>query len=1702
MESKRLRSCLGSSPGNKQWRTSTVLQKFKKAFPFKYQIFSRFLSKIFTLSTFTPLKVFKKMGCVPVFSILLSVFSIIALSPKDSNAMQSFLTDLVAPYQTPTPTNQSSTCANCHNAWGGRETRNNMGVAYYIFDNTKAANSPTSKLSLNDADRDGYNNYTEFTYSQTTTQPGAATRWFASFPDKDGDGCIALYYRTDENGMPVPQDGIRAEGCVNGNVCYGVSAATKGFNSFTPIGWDIDDNDPAQGCVSWSSLTGPSATPATTTDAAPPGQITDIRYSGSLVSAQIPLTWTAVADDGTTGTNAYSYDIRYTTESLASAKTYCGGGTSVCNVRLASDWVIMWDKPDCDVDKSAGLYLAKSGTPGAGGAATASCGTSWNQGEIAPLMRALYEPVPGIPGNVETYSITMQGDTVSTINSAVYPNTITDGITYWIAILTSDGVLVPTGNAGDGTVDDPTGFIENISSVSNIIAITPGTSTTGAAIQSYTSVVGKSATSMVEVHGLGLGSGGIVSSARLYDATLGTITCSIDGPTRTNIYLKLTCNTSAATNGQYDLDLRNASSVTKAAWVDGVQITDANTTTIDDNTNPTNKYPAGGAANQAVSAFNISTNNGTDTVTQIQITRSGTGNASDISAVKLWRDVDQNMEYSAGDIQVGGTQTFSSNVATFSSLSEAVGTTSTKYIITFDIVASPTTEGTHYAAVSSFVSGNASRVNNDNTDAVLAIDWTAPTTSASATGYTFDTWTNSGSVSVSLTGSDNVSGVASTTYCVDNTNTCTPTTAYTAAVNVSCATTCVQYVRYKSTDNSNNAETVKSSIVKQDLQGPTDGTLTASPGDTQVVLNWTAATDSGSGLAGANTYKVVYQTGATAPANCTLGTQIYLGTALTYTHTSLTNSTQYSYRVCAYDAVNNVSTGATASATPASTPQTIASSGATATSNKYAKGGETNLAVGTFELKTNSGTDTVNQIVVSSSGSLANSNVASVRIFEDNGGGSANYEYDATDTLIGTSQTFSGTTATFGPSLGISVSTAAKKYIIVYNILASPSGNGTLQGRVSDITFTSANTKSVTDTADGTITVDITAPTAPSPVNDGSGADINYTSSTTSLQANWTASTDGGSGLNRYEYAIGTGTCGSANEVNTKTWTSTGTTASMNSIGLTLTNGTTYYVNVKAYDNAGNVSTCASSNGITVDTAAPSGTVSINSGNTYTNSTNVTLTLTCSDATSGCYQMRISNDGTFDTEVWETFAASKAWTIATGDGTKTVYVMFKDNAANETAAATTGTITLDTSAPSVSSTTPTSGATGVSVSTDVTANFTNGPIKCSTVTAGTTFHLRQGSTCAGTLVTATLQSCASTQAVLRPSAVLSGSTQYTACLTSGITDEAGNALTAYNWSFTTSAVSDTTAPTWNSTTGAQYVGDNGAGGKLVLCFNGATDASSPPASYFAYYNTTTPASGGTSVSIGSTPAAGDSASCGGSAYDYKYELTGLTNGTKYYITARARDSVGNYTTNEDNKTAIPYNRTLSVNGYNMISVPGELGAGIPTITLFSDDLSYLRVMGWNGSYTSASNITEGSGYWILNSTGDNTKKIDIDSVGGDNGSYTAYTLQDPTVGPIAVNKGWNLIGNPCLTNITGTNITVTLSATSASCGGTSTCTFAQAATGNFVRNTIYRWDGNNYTTDAPLLTTGGNAEPWKGYWLYVYNTTPYAMNITLTCGAQ
>jgi hypothetical protein len=174
-----------------------------------------------------------------------------------------------------------------------------------------------------------------------------------------------------------------------------------------------------------------------------------------------------------------------------------------------------------------------------------------------------------------------------------------------------------------------------------------------------------------------------------------------------------------------------------------------------------------------------------------------------------------------------------------------------------------------------------------------------------------------------------------------------------------------------------------------------------------------------------------------------------------------------------------------------------------------------------------------------------------------------------------------------------------------------------------------------------------------------------------SLQVNWNANNE--EDLAGYKVYYGTNPGSYAQTVdvgNSTTYTISSAQA-----------GFTYYVAVSAYDTADNESALSAQQSAYIpvpDTTPPTGSVSINGGAGSTTSRDVTLTISASDAAGTVTGMRFSNDGsTYSSEV--AYASSYPWTLSSGDGTKTVYALFKDSSGNwmTTPAADTITLQLD-----------------------------------------------------------------------------------------------------------------------------------------------------------------------------------------------------------------------------------------------------------------------------------------------------------------------------------------------------------------------------------------------------------------------------------------
>ncbi|HBV99392.1 MAG TPA: hypothetical protein DEF36_20425, partial [Desulfotomaculum sp.] len=267
----------------------------------------------------------------------------------------------------------------------------------------------------------------------------------------------------------------------------------------------------------------------------------------------------------------------------------------------------------------------------------------------------------------------------------------------------------------------------------------------------------------------------------------------------------------------------------------------------------------------------------------------------------------------------------------------------------------------------------------------------------------------------------------------------------------------------------------------------------------------------------------------------------------------------------------------------------------------------------------------------------------------------------------------------------------------VYNYTVMSSGGGgpvTGSGTISTATDTTSGIN-VTPLGDGTLTLNATITDAAG--NEGIAATDTVSKDTTVPTAAITAGTTAGGDalVNAAEKAEGFNVVAQSSEATGKLYvvpdgtaadisdiatakigeanvtaanTDTTITVAANHIGIS--DGTSY--GVYAVDAAGNTSTI-SGVAFTADLAAPTGgSISINGGDTYTTSTTVTLTLSAT----GASEMMVSEDSGFSGASYEAYATSKSFTLSSGDGTKTVYVKYRDAAGNEASGTISDSITL------------------------------------------------------------------------------------------------------------------------------------------------------------------------------------------------------------------------------------------------------------------------------------------------------------------------------------------------------------------------------------------------------------------------------------------
>ena len=197
---------------------------------------------------------------------------------------------------------------------------------------------------------------------------------------------------------------------------------------------------------------------------------------------------------------------------------------------------------------------------------------------------------------------------------------------------------------------------------------------------------------------------------------------------------------------------------------------------------------------------------------------------------------------------------------------------------------------------------------------------------------------------------------------------------------------------------------------------------------------------------------------------------------------------------------------------------------------------------------------------------------------------------------------------------------------------------------------------------------DTTPPTAPTFKSSVPAANT-WTDSST-LTVSWNAGQDSQSGVSGYSYVFDT----SASTVPDNTVETVQTQIT----GPALGDGSSHYFHVRTVDSAGNGSTALHTGPFKIDTSPPTGTVIISNGAASTTAQNVTLTLSANDTGSGVSQMKFSNDNAN----WSSpvsYSTTTAWTLTSGEGTKTVYASFADSAGNWSSGIISDQITLTSS---------------------------------------------------------------------------------------------------------------------------------------------------------------------------------------------------------------------------------------------------------------------------------------------------------------------------------------------------------------------------------------------------------------------------------------
>jgi len=208
------------------------------------------------------------------------------------------------------------------------------------------------------------------------------------------------------------------------------------------------------------------------------------------------------------------------------------------------------------------------------------------------------------------------------------------------------------------------------------------------------------------------------------------------------------------------------------------------------------------------------------------------------------------------------------------------------------------------------------------------------------------------------------------------------------------------------------------------------------------------------------------------------------------------------------------------------------------------------------------------------------------------------------------------------------------------------------------------------------------------------------------------------------------------------------------------------------------------------------------------------VTIASSGTASNTVWLAPANTTNFVAGATMTKAASGTATSITAPATGGTYKLFVIDAVGNVSVASTATVTVDTTPPTITLKLPTPASTGVALNAGINITFSE-PMNHSTITTST-FTVKTG----GTAVGGSFSFNSGNIVTFTPSANMAASTQYTVAVTSAITDVAGNALTGTSWNFRTAAATYTVGGSVSGLSGTVVL-QNNSGDNLQLTSNAA-----------------------------------------------------------------------------------------------------------------------------------------------------------------------------------------------------------------------------------------------------------------------------------------